>query len=127
MSLQSEEIQEQPKAETPAKREKTKKTEKFYEVIFSHKASANDTRDVQLTVNGETLVIKRQEKIVIPERYIEVAKHATYQTFTQEPGKDRKITGYVNVYPFTVIREATEQEYRDQLKAGNEISRRQQD
>ena len=110
-----------PKATKPAEQKVPKM--KYWEVTFNHKQNTNETTDVQLSVNGEQLVIKRGVKVIIPDSYKEVADHGTYQTFEQKPGVDRKITGTVQVYPYQMHKEATEAEFRKQLQAGNKMAR----
>ena len=111
-----------PKAETPEKSTKAP-VEKFYKVVFSHRMNTSQTTDVQLSVNGEQLVMQRGVEVIIPARYKEVADNGTYQTFTQTPGQDRKITGTVQVYPYNLNGEATKAEFQKALKDGNKIAR----
>jgi len=93
--------------------------EKYYRVIFNEKASANDTDDVQLSVNAETLVIQRGIEVIIPERFKVCADNATYQQFTQVPGKPRKLRGTIRVYPYQLLKEATKKEFTDMRRKGN--------
>ena len=92
--------------------------EKYFWVRFDAKRSINDSDDVVLSVNGEVRNIKREEKIVLPERYLVCADNTTYPHFTQMPGEPRKIVGRIKVYPYDRIGEATEKEYRDMLAEG---------
>lgn len=98
-------------------------TEKFYRVRFNAKSNANDTENVELSVNGEQRVIAREMEVILPERFLEVARHATYPIFKQVPGKTRKTIGNVQTFPFTVLGEATEEEYRKMLKDGTEATK----
>lgn len=98
---------------------KDTKAEKYYRVMFSHKTSPNDEDDVTLIVNGETLVIQRGVETIIPGRYKECADHATYPIFRQRPNEARKQIGNVMVFPYSLLGEATEAEYRKLLKEGN--------
>ncbi len=95
------------------------KPEKYYRVVFSHKTSPNDEDDVTLIVNGEPKVIQRGVETIIPERYKECADHATYPVFRQKPNEARKQIGSVMVFPYSLIGEATEEEYRKLLAEGN--------
>lgn len=90
--------------------------EKCWRVIFNAKSSPNDTEDVILSVNGESLVCRREVETIIPDRYKECADHATYVTFRQLPDKPRKIMGRIKKYPYQVVTEATWAEY-EKMKA----------
>ena len=83
----------------------------FWEVIFSPKGSPNDPNDVALTHNGLCLQMKRQEKVILPGYFLEIADHAVYPVYTQTPETQRKVTGWVQFFPYTVLREADEFEY----------------
>lgn len=93
--------------------------EKYFRVIFSDKTSANDTDDVELSVNGETLVIQRAVEVIIPERFKICADNATYQQFTQVPGKPRKLRGTIKVYPYQMLGESSKKEFFDMKKRGD--------
>jgi len=97
--------------------------EKYYRVMFNHKSNPNDEDDVTLIVNGETLVLQRGVKVIIPGRYKECADHATYPVFRQRPNEARKQIGTVMVFPYSLIEEATEQEYLKLLQEGNKKTR----
>lgn len=94
------------------------RTERFWRVRFQAKASPNDPEDVELSVNGETLIIGREKEIVIPDRYRECADHATYPHIRQLPNQPRKTVGTIRVFPYDLLGEATEQEFLDQKAAG---------
>lgn len=94
--------------------------EKYYKVRFHAKSNPNDTDNVTLGVNGEILVIKREEEVIIPERFVECARHATYPQFTQLPNEPRKITGKVMTFPLDILGEGTREEYLKMKKEGTE-------
>lgn len=94
--------------------------ERFLKVRFHAKSNPNDTDNVTLGVNGEVLVIKREEEIIIPERFVECARHATYPQFTQLPNQARKVTGKVMTFPFDLLGEGTQEEYLKMKKEGTE-------
>jgi len=104
-------------------RPKKDKVEKYYRVIFNHKSNPNDEDDVTLIVNGETLVCQRGVEVIIPGRYKECADHATYPVFKQRPNEARKQVGTVMVFPYSLVGEATEQEYLKMLTEGNKKTR----
>lgn len=96
--------------------------ERFFKVKFHGKALPTDSEDVVLSVNGETLTIQRDQPVILPERFLECARHTKRQTFIQEPGAPRKVSSPKTLFPFEVLedgRQYTEQEYRQQRDAGN--------
>lgn len=97
--------------------------EKYYRVMFSDKSSPNDTDDVELSVNGETLVIRRGLEVIIPERFKVCADNATYPHHTQIPGKPRKLRGHIRLYPYQLIGEATEAQFIKMKRDGNKQTR----
>ena len=99
------------------------RAEKYYRVTFNHKSSPNDEDDVTLIVNGETLVLQRGVEAIIPGRYKECADHATYPVFRQRPNESRKQIGTVMVFPYSLMGEATEQEYLKLLRQGNKATK----
>jgi hypothetical protein len=92
--------------------------EKIYKVIFNAKTNPNDQDDVHLAVNGEQLVLKREEIVFLPGRFLEAARNATVPQFRQLPNKPRKVVGKVNVYPFEIKGEGTRQDFLNMLRVG---------
>lgn len=90
--------------------------EEFFWVRFSAKSSPNETEDVDLTVNGEKLIIAREVNVIVPKRYLICADNATYPMYRIRPGETRKTTHHVKLYPYTKIKRATKKEY-DAMKA----------
>jgi len=83
--------------------EKAEKTD-YSEVEFHPRTHPTQTEDVQLTVNGEMLQIKRATPVIVHESFLEVARHGVYQQFEQQPGQDRKVVADIMHYPYTVLR-----------------------
>jgi hypothetical protein len=73
---------------------------------------------VYLAVQGEGLTIQRNKPVVVPKRFLEAADHALVPHYTQKPGQGRKIIGEVKTYEYSVIREATWEEYISQKSEG---------
>jgi hypothetical protein len=94
--------------------------EKYFWVSFNAKAKPTDTDDVILSVEGETIVIRREHKVCIPERFLECADHARYPHFQQLPNKPRKITAWIETYPYQRIREGTKEEFETMLRQGTQ-------
>ena len=96
--------------------------EKYYRVMFGAKSSPTDPEMVELHVNFETLVIQRGKEVVIPARFKECAEHALYPQYKQEPGRERKVAGYRQIFPFSVLGEGTKAEYLKSKKDGTKRS-----
>lgn len=114
---------EPPDAPPAAKAVKQPNKEKFFLVKFHDRSDPQQQLNVELIVNGDTLVIQRGVEVPIPGRFRECADHATYPVYKQEPGQMRKVTGYIRVFPYDFIRECTEQEYLDARKKGTAATR----
>lgn len=102
----------------------TQPEEEYWLVQFSAKASVNDTDDVQLAVQGETLVIQREKSVVLPYRFLDCANHARYPHFRQLPNKPRKIVAWIQTYPYQKVRKATKEEFEAQKRDGTKKVRR---
>jgi hypothetical protein len=89
----------------------TGKKEKFYWVEFNQRQNPEEEEDVILGVNGEFLVCQRAVRTIIPERYKECADHTTKPVFRQMPNQARLQVGTVQLYPYSLYGEATEEEY----------------
>lgn len=84
-------------AEPPAPDES--KTARRFEIIVS--SDARDRQPVQVGVNGRMYVIKRGEKVIVPEsvvRNLETAVREIYDPATMERHE-------VQSYPFQIVRE----------------------
>jgi len=99
--------------------------EKYFKVIFADKSSPNDTKDVVLSVNQEILHIQRGKEVVLPERYLECADHATYPQYRQEPNQPRKVVGHIMTYPYHKIGPGTEQEFLQMRRDGTLKNKRE--
>ncbi|MEN6532348.1 MAG: hypothetical protein ABFD89_01715 [Bryobacteraceae bacterium] len=98
--------------------------ERFFEVEFAKVSSPTDPVDVTLAVNGEVLVIRRGQRITLPERFLEAADHATYKRYTVRPDQARKEDMEVMTFPYTRFREATRAEYEAQKRSGDEATQK---
>ena len=97
------------------------KVEGYWEVLFSPAKSENDPVDVRLMWEGQCLIIKRMKEVVLPGFYLEVADNATRDHFIQTPEQGRKKIGVIQEYPYTVLREASRDEFLAQKAAGDRI------
>lgn len=83
----------------------------YWHVTFSDRTNPGDTPDVQLSVNGETLVALRGKKTIVPGRYLENADHGTFPHFVQRPNQPRKTLGAIKTYPYERHGQATREEF----------------
>ena len=95
----------------------------FYRVRFSPKSSADQDDDVILSVNGETLIIKRDVETIIPRRFRECADHARYPKYVQLPDQPRKIVAWVQFFPYQMIAPSTEAEYKEMRAEGTRVTK----
>ncbi len=89
----------------------------YKRVKFHSKSDKNQQNDVVLSVNGHTLLLKRDMPIVLPLHFLEAADNATYDQFQTGSGA-RKVIAKVRLYPYDVLGEATEEDYREMLGEG---------
>ena len=99
-------------------------TERYFEIVFSQKRDTNETEEVQLIVQGNPLQLLRGVPTIVPERYLNAAKDAVGVRYRNVQGKDRKVRTEVQTYPYTVIREVTEEEYIELKRKGDELARK---
>lgn len=103
--------------ETPKRQRRTRttkvETEKFWEVYFHDKRDEYELDYHYLAVNGEALQVTKGATVIIPERFLEVADHATIKKY-----KKGRPVGEVSRCPYRKIREATEAEYLKMKKDG---------
>ena len=92
--------------------------EKFYRVTFNERSDVNDPEDVTLAVNGDVVQIMRGVMVALPYRFLEAADHTLYPRYQQEPGKERKITGWVRRFPYVNHGEAKPEDFRVQITEG---------
>lgn len=103
--------------QTPVKEVKRKK---YYYVKFHERGDESQPEDIALTLNGNTLVVRRGVSTILPEAYLEIAKNATIIGKKYNPITNVMSPRIVNKYPFFVEREATEEEFLELKKSGTE-------
>lgn len=97
--------------------------EGHWEVMFSEKSSKWEKEDVEIQHEGRCLQIQRGVPVILPGKYIEVNDNARHPVFMKSGDQPRKIIGWVQHFPSTTMREATELEYRQQKEEGDRITR----
>ena len=80
------------------------RVEKYYEVRFTQRTDKNETKDVQLSVNGDLLLFARDKPTIAPWRYLHAADNAVYPLYIQDDKHNRKITGWVKFYPYQIVK-----------------------
>ena len=109
--------------ETPAEKVAIRMGEKYHKVRFHERHDANQDPSVILSVQGEVLTCMRGVETIIPQRFREVADHATQPHYVQLPGVDRKVDGHIRTWPYDYLGEATEEEFNALRKEGTEKTR----
>ncbi len=97
--------------------------EDYHKVKFHDRRSPNEKNEVEISVNGEALVIKRGIEVIIPDRFKQAADCACYPYFTQQPGQKRKYVGKIKVFPYDLLGKSTEAEYKSQKTAGDKMTK----
>ena len=92
--------------------------EKFFWVMFNAKQHPTDTNDVELAVEGEVIVCQREKPICLPEKFLECARHTRYPHYEQLPDKPRKITAWIQTYPFQILKDGSQEEFETMLSQG---------
>lgn len=99
-----------------------KRGKRYFLVKFSGKTSEVQSRDVFLSLNGFGRLIKRNQYVVLPEAYLEIARHATVSTFSVDPETGLRTPMEIQNYPFDTICEASEEVYKTMLRNGKVLS-----
>ena len=99
--------------------------EEYRRVRFHEKRHDYEEDRVKLSCNGEQVVVARGVEIVLPMRYLEIARHACYPKFTQVPGQDRKISTPIAVFPFDDLGPAESKDFYRMKKEGTDKIRKE--
>jgi hypothetical protein len=104
-----------------------KTAEQYWVLSFQDRFSKNETEAVPLSVNGETLVFHRGKEVIVPQRFRECADNTRQQIFEHfndsiinEENSGRKVIGWKKTYPYTVVRESNEAEFKAMKAKGDE-------
>jgi hypothetical protein len=104
----------------PAKKSGTPKM-KYFKVTFQAKTNPNDENDVPLSLNGTTILSKRDVEVILPASYLEVADHTVRSQYEQKPGHDRKIVSVIKKFVYHKGKEVTKEDFEAFKKSGNAI------
>ena len=97
--------------------------EAYWEVNFAPQKDQSDTYDVRLSVEGICLRFLRMTDVPVPGFYLENADNTTKPIHEHTSGKGLQIVGYVQKYPYTVLRQISYEEFLDAKEKGNAIQR----
>jgi len=106
---------ENQKDERGSVKKKKKSGTRYFLVKFSGKTNELQSQDVFLGLNGVSRVIQRGVPVVLPEAYLEVARHSQVETFDIDIDGNRTPITIAN-YPFDTICEASEEDYLEMLR-----------
>lgn len=101
--------------QTPVKEEKKRR---YFHVKFFERSDDSQPEDIALTLNGETLVVRRGVDTILPEAYIEIAEHATIIGRKYDPMTNTNSPRVTKRYAFSIGSEATEEEFLELKNAG---------
>lgn len=89
--------------------------EKVFKVRFSGKVNPDDSDDIFLSVNGVSLVVKRNVLIPLPNRFVEVARNARAASYIFNDEGVVIDTQYIDRYPFSILGESSWKEFHDYI------------
>jgi hypothetical protein len=93
--------------------------EAYFYVVFQEKSSEQDVDLIPLSINNDVIMVRRGEKIVLPQSYLEVADHSVFRKFKQVPGQPRKVETVVKRFPYSTIGPASRQDFVRMMTEGN--------
>jgi len=105
-----------------AKTEEKTTGKKYFKVRFHERQSSTEPVNVTLGINGEILVIRRGELVILPEEYVELARSCVIR-FNFPVAEGQKTVRKKFTMPrcsFDLLGEATEAEYLKMKKEGTE-------
>ncbi|MBO4633269.1 MAG: hypothetical protein J5858_15225 [Lentisphaeria bacterium] len=107
-----------------------KKAKKYFKVRFHERTNETEPTNVALGVNGNTLVCKRGEEVILPEEYVEMARTCTARYLRPEAGTGddgKKTTVYKQRSyarcAFDLLGESSEEEYLRMKREGTQKTR----
>ncbi len=89
--------------------------EQYSMVRFHSKQHVTDPDEITMSLNGNTLVVKRGVPVIIPNSYIEVVNHANYYTTEGSPFGPLKAIKHAK-FPYTFISPSSRREYLAQCR-----------
>lgn len=96
---------------------------KYKRVKFDLKSNPTDPNDVVLAVQGFQVKCQRGVETIVPDFILEAADHAIITKYTVQPGQGRKVGDRIRKFPYTVLGDATESDFRALFMAGSKKTR----
>ena len=90
----------------------------YTRVKFYPKSHKEQPDDVILSVNGDTIIMMRDQEVVLPDYFLEAADHATFNQYKTGIGNSRKVIMQVRLYPYALLGKGTKVEYIKQRAVG---------
>lgn len=94
----------------------------YWEVKFAGRAHKWDKNYAEVQHEGLCLQMLREVPVILPGYHIEINDNATYPIFMKIGDQPRMVTGWVQHFPLTVLREATCEEYLIAKEQGDKVA-----
>ena len=120
------EMTETAETKIPNKKEKKNKAadpeKKYFKVRFHERQTPTEPVNVVLGINGEILVVKRGELVILPEEFVELARSCVLRCYFPVPEGQKTVRKKMTMprCSFDLLGEATEAEYLKMKKEGTE-------
>jgi len=115
--------QEAAKAEAPKAQANIFTGTKYKRVKFDLKSNPSDPNDVVLAVQGFQVKCQRGVETIVPDFILGSADHAIVTRYSVQPGEGRKVAARIPKFPYTVLGDATEAEFKAEFAAGSKKTR----
>jgi hypothetical protein len=96
---------------------------KFRRVIFNQRMNENEPIDVEVSCQGEVLKAQRGKMTIMPVPHLDILEHGSYNKYSHQPGKGRKVVGVVSPYTWQDMGPATFEEFQLAYDAGTKKTR----
>ena len=93
---------------------------KYFRVRFHERQTPTEPVNVVLGINGEILVVKRGELVILPEEFVELARSCVLRCYFPVPEGQKTVRKKMTMprCSFDLLGEATEAEYLKMKEEG---------
>jgi len=98
------------------------KGEKYFWVQLEGKRHENDSPAVFVSVNAQPLMVAREKRVPLPERYVKVLLQSKVPQFSNKPGQLCKVVGQISCYPLHILGKATKEDFLKWRAEGTRIN-----
>ena len=98
------------------------RVEGHWEVSFAGRQNKWEKNYAEIQHEGLCLQMQREVPVILPGFFIEVNDNARHPIFMKIGDQPRKIVGWVQHFPLTVMRESTWEEYRIAKAQGDKVA-----